>query len=161
MHQKYLTPVDRDDIAQTLGLTNAQVITWFQNRRAKMKRDLEELKADVIAAKTLVKSGDEDPSVRELNGSEGNVAGSLALVEGLLQCEGLKKKAPLKHPPIKDQNPSSNFQHCSQRFYHQQHFQRQNSAASNEFSIETNHNTWLQQKEKNMQHENERKAKTS
>ena len=27
-----------------------QVITWFQNRRAKLKRDLEELKADVDAA---------------------------------------------------------------------------------------------------------------
>ena len=31
----------------------AQVITWFQNRRAKLKRDLEELKADVAAAKAL------------------------------------------------------------------------------------------------------------
>ena len=30
-----------------------QVITWFQNRRAKLKRDLEELKADVAAAKAL------------------------------------------------------------------------------------------------------------
>jgi hypothetical protein len=27
-----------------------QVITWFQNRRAKLKRDLDELKADVTAA---------------------------------------------------------------------------------------------------------------
>ena len=31
-------------------MTNAQVITWFQNRRAKLKRDLEELKNDVTAA---------------------------------------------------------------------------------------------------------------
>lgn len=30
-----------------------QVITWFQNRRAKLKRDLEELKADVSAAKSI------------------------------------------------------------------------------------------------------------
>jgi len=51
--QKYLTPVDRDDIASTLHLSAAQVITWFQNRRAKLKRDLEELKADVAAAKAL------------------------------------------------------------------------------------------------------------
>jgi homeobox protein LBX len=30
-----------------------QVITWFQNRRAKMKRDIEELKKDVESVKTL------------------------------------------------------------------------------------------------------------
>ena len=53
LYQKYLTPADRDEIAQSLGLTNAQVITWFQNRRAKLKRDLEELKADVTAAKSI------------------------------------------------------------------------------------------------------------
>uniref|UniRef100_A0A4W4FW47 Ladybird homeobox 1b n=1 Tax=Electrophorus electricus TaxID=8005 RepID=A0A4W4FW47_ELEEL len=53
LYQKYLSPVDRDQIAQQLGLTNAQVITWFQNRRAKLKRDLEEMKADVESAKAI------------------------------------------------------------------------------------------------------------
>ncbi|CAH8513786.1 unnamed protein product [Heterobilharzia americana] len=47
--QKYLTPSDRDRIAKHLGLTNTQVITWFQNRRAKLKREAEELERDVMA----------------------------------------------------------------------------------------------------------------
>ncbi|XP_055588370.1 homeobox protein B-H1-like [Uranotaenia lowii] len=53
LYQKYLSPSDRDEIAAALGLSNAQVITWFQNRRAKLKRDMEELKKDVETAKVL------------------------------------------------------------------------------------------------------------
>ncbi|XP_055315597.1 homeobox protein Hox-B1b-like [Sitodiplosis mosellana] len=53
IYQKYLSPADRDEIASSLGLSNAQVITWFQNRRAKLKRDMEELKKDVESAKVL------------------------------------------------------------------------------------------------------------
>lgn len=95
IYQKYLSPADRDEIAASLGLSNAQVrkripkisyssfdnirawwlwnqracwmiylltvcffyfvqvITWFQNRRAKLKRDMEELKKDVESAKVL------------------------------------------------------------------------------------------------------------
>ncbi|VDL20022.1 unnamed protein product [Hymenolepis diminuta] len=50
--QKYLTPTDRDQIASELGLSSTQVITWFQNRRAKKKRECAELERDVMAAKT-------------------------------------------------------------------------------------------------------------
>ncbi|EDO42702.1 predicted protein [Nematostella vectensis] len=53
MYQKYLSPSDRDDIAMALGLPGAQIITWFQNRRAKMRRDVEELKSDVKASSIL------------------------------------------------------------------------------------------------------------
>ncbi|EHH64961.1 hypothetical protein EGM_18296, partial [Macaca fascicularis] len=60
LYKKSLPPADRDQIAQQLGLTNAQVITWFQNRRAKLKRDLEEMKADVESAKKLGPSGQMD-----------------------------------------------------------------------------------------------------
>ncbi|XP_010566777.1 PREDICTED: transcription factor LBX2 [Haliaeetus leucocephalus] len=53
LRQKYLSPADRDQLAARLALSTAQVITWFQNRRAKLKRDLEELRADVASLQAL------------------------------------------------------------------------------------------------------------
>ena len=76
-NQRYLSPHDRDRIAYELSLSTSQVITWFQNRRAKQKRDIEELKNDVTAAKSL-KAIDSDVDVSNLFGSNGNKDGSRA-----------------------------------------------------------------------------------
>lgn len=51
--QKYLAPSERDGLAARLGLANAQVVTWFQNRRAKLKRDVEEMRADLASLRSL------------------------------------------------------------------------------------------------------------
>ena len=82
LYQKYLSPADRDQIAQQLGLTNAQVITWFQNRRAKLKRDLEEMKADVESLKkvppqTLQKLVNME-DIDDLQGSSGAISPSIS-----------------------------------------------------------------------------------
>lgn len=51
--QKYLSPSDRDELSLRLGLSGAQIITWFQNRRARFRRDVEELKSDVEASSIM------------------------------------------------------------------------------------------------------------
>ncbi|KAH8408009.1 hypothetical protein KR222_010713 [Zaprionus bogoriensis] len=66
LYQKYLSPADRDEIAAGLGLSNAQVITWFQNRRAKLKRDMEELKKDVQSVKQLPDQSADPQRCRQL-----------------------------------------------------------------------------------------------
>lgn len=47
-----MSPADRDRISQELSLTTSQVITWFQNRRAKQKRDVDECKSNTINNET-------------------------------------------------------------------------------------------------------------
>lgn len=45
----------------------SQVITWFQNRRAKLKRDLEELKKDVESVKVLTSKKSFLENVNDMN----------------------------------------------------------------------------------------------
>lgn len=127
LYQKYLSPADRDQIAQQLGLTNAQVITWFQNRRAKLKRDLEEMKADVESAKKLGPSGQMDiVALAELEqnseaagggggggcGRAKSRPGSPALPPGVPQAPGAGPLQLSPASPLTDQPASS--QDCSE-----------------------------------------------
>lgn len=126
LYQKYLSPADRDQIAQQLGLTNAQVITWFQNRRAKLKRDLEEMKADVESAKKLGPSGQMDiVALAELEqnseaaggggggcGRAKSRPGSPTLPPGVPQAPGAGPLQLSPASPLTDQPASS--QDCSE-----------------------------------------------
>lgn len=53
VYQKYLSPSDRDELSLRLGLSGAQIITWFQNRRARFRREVEELKSDIEASSIM------------------------------------------------------------------------------------------------------------
>ncbi|XP_043912430.1 transcription factor LBX1 [Protopterus annectens] len=117
LYQKYLSPADRDQIAQQLGLTNAQVITWFQNRRAKLKRDLEEMKADVESAKKLgVCSPPRDTvvTVAELDASPGDLNSTSRSQSPISTKHGLDTPTQLHLSPsssLKDQPTSKD---CSE-----------------------------------------------
>ncbi|XP_067909505.1 transcription factor LBX1b [Heterodontus francisci] len=99
LYQKYLSPADRDQIAQQLGLTNAQVITWFQNRRAKLKRDLEEMKADVESAKKLGPNElDKIAKLAELEHSAAEI-GSQSRSQSPTAIQSAHVKTPDTHVP--------------------------------------------------------------
>ena len=51
--QNYISPLETEEIARSLGLSEWQVATWFKNRRAKCRRNLKEFKSE--AAKIMDK----------------------------------------------------------------------------------------------------------
>ncbi|KAM7537887.1 hypothetical protein Aperf_G00000072207 [Anoplocephala perfoliata] len=85
--QKYLTPTDRDQIANELGLSSTQVITWFQNRRAKKKRECAELERDLLASRRNPEKG-----------STFNFE-SLQTIQGSIGSQLNSSKADLRIPP--------------------------------------------------------------
>ena len=46
-YKRYFTPIERTKIAEELLLSETQIKTWFQNRRAKNKRDENEKREQV------------------------------------------------------------------------------------------------------------------
>ncbi|KAL6487125.1 hypothetical protein MHYP_G00037510 [Metynnis hypsauchen] len=114
LYQKYLSPADRDQIAQQLGLTNAQVITWFQNRRAKLKRDLEEMKADVESAKALgsvsfekmAKLADLEKCANGISGGSGGAAARDSSAQPGHEREGASRAPTSPASPFTDRTTS-------------------------------------------------------
>ena len=67
-NQKYLSPPERKQLSKVLGLSERQVKTWFQNRRAKWRRFKQETqgeKAERLEAESSSKISPEE-SRREL-----------------------------------------------------------------------------------------------
>uniref|UniRef100_H3A484 Ladybird homeobox 1 n=2 Tax=Latimeria chalumnae TaxID=7897 RepID=H3A484_LATCH len=114
LYQKYLSPADRDQIAQQLGLTNAQVITWFQNRRAKLKRDLEEMKADVESTKKLSTPSMTITSLAEIDQNSGDSRGDSRSRSPSLTKQGLEISSQLQMSPSSPLTDQPTSKDCSE-----------------------------------------------
>ncbi|CAF0825658.1 unnamed protein product [Brachionus calyciflorus] len=68
MKQKYLASSERSNLAKLLKMTDAQVKTWFQNRRTKWRRqNAEEMETERQAANKLLMSLKQQAEIPQLN----------------------------------------------------------------------------------------------
>jgi len=66
--QRYLDSTNRAKLSQILGLNEAQVKTWFQNRRMKWKRTV--AKCDKPDSSTTSKTAEKNDAAMERNNKE-------------------------------------------------------------------------------------------
>lgn len=98
--QKYLSTPDRLDLAQSLGLTQLQVKTWYQNRRMKWKKMV--LKGGQEAPtkpkgrpkKNSIPTSEEIEAEEKMNSQAQNQ-------ECLEPCPGQEELCDLQEPPAR------------------------------------------------------------
>uniref|UniRef100_T1JKX2 Homeobox domain-containing protein n=1 Tax=Strigamia maritima TaxID=126957 RepID=T1JKX2_STRMM len=68
--QKYLSVADRGDVAETLNLSETQVKTWYQNRRTKWKRQIQQIRQQAVENKDVIISN----SLQQHNSSDSSTS---------------------------------------------------------------------------------------
>ncbi|MGH0180749.1 UNVERIFIED_CONTAM: hypothetical protein FKN15_004967 [Acipenser sinensis] len=103
--QKYLSTPDRLDLAQSLGLTQLQVKTWYQNRRMKWK-------------KLVLKGGQEAPTKPKGRPKKNSIPTTEEIeAEERLAMQASTREEPATQPPAESEQegPASEPQDLSMR----------------------------------------------